>query len=257
MLVGNPDYLLKNVAVSGGIDANHDYFKRALKEGLKQGTRGIEFAPLPGTAAEVANLEERFRKAGRRTLVILGADATESALRAARRPRILHLATHGFYLNNSVKESMLRGGLALAGAQSTINQWVASRSSSPENDGILTAAEATRLDLTGTQLVVLSACATALGQVTPAEGVLGLKRGFSVAGCENLMLTLWEIDDLDTVALMGSFYERLLKGEHPADALYAVQSEALVRLRKDRGLYHAINRAGPFVLNSNTNLGGR
>jgi CHAT domain-containing protein len=263
VLVGNPDFQGKAASrpqetIAGTTaDASRTFIKQALRDGLKEGPRGIEFIPLPGAAAEVADLDARFRKAGWQMQAMLGADASESALRAVRRPRVLHFATHGFYLSDSVKESMLRSGLALAGAQRTISAWTAGTAPPPENDGILTAAEATRLDLTGTQLVVLSACETALGEVTRGEGVLGLKRGFAVAGAENLLMTLWEIDDKDTAALMGAFYDRVLSGEHPADALHAAQREALVRLRKEHGLYRAINRAGPFVLNASTKIESR
>ena len=105
-----------------------------------------------------------------------------------------------------IRDPMLRSGLALSGAQTTIDLWAKDKVSPLESDGILTAAETASLNLHGTYLVTLSACET------------GLKRGFAVAGAENLLMMLWQISDDDTVALMGAFYDRVLKmGNIPHD----------------------------------------
>jgi CHAT domain-containing protein len=170
---------------------------------------------------------------------------------------VLHIATHGFYLDpraaegapcplhpppeaavrenpllaedfegsrrkwvhlvSAVRENpLLCSGLALAGA----NTWL--RGGTPPDDarnGLLTAADVTALDLTGTELVVLSACRTGLGAIQAGEGVLGLRRSFEIAGARTLVLSLWKVDDLATTLLMEQFYQRLLAGRDTDVAL--------------------------------------
>jgi CHAT domain-containing protein len=113
---------------------------------------------------------------------------------------------------------LLRSGLALAGA----NQ----RDEGAE-DGILTSLEMAGLDLSGTQLVVLSACDTGLGTVANGEGVYGLRRAVLMAGAEAQLTSLWKVSDEVTLKLMGSYYRRLIVGEGRAEALRSVQLEML------------------------------
>jgi len=197
--------------------------------------RGRSFAYLPGTKEEVLAIG---RQLGSRSTVVLGSEASEARLRrASRGKRILHLATHGF-----VRTDLLRGllrpqqgapwlgadaerqlaaghdpmnlsGLALAGATS--------RHGGGGDDGILTALDASYLDLDGVELVVLSACQTARGTAESGEGVLGLVRGFQMAGASQVIGSLWKVDDEATVALMTRFYElwspqRTAPGDPPA-----------------------------------------
>lgn len=239
-------------------------FAGRFRAGLGQAVDGISFEPLPGTAAEVDALKTRFEGKGWSVQTWVAGEASESALRGLEKaPAVLHLATHGFFLGEGnaspaapgadaaagpAPDSMLRGGLALAHAGHTIGEWQAGKVPPLERDGILTAAEAAGLPLRDTRLVALSACDTGLGEVRSGEGVLGLKRGFAVAGARNLLMTLWEISDDDTVALMADFYDRLLAGDAPPQALSVVQVEALKKLRTEKGLHHAINRAAPFVM---------
>jgi len=110
---------------------------------------------------------------------------------------------------------LLRSGLALAGANL--------RRSGDNDDGILTAAEAAQLDLRGTQLVVLSACETGLGDVQQGEGVYGLRRALVLAGAQAQLVSLWKVADAKTQALMVDYYERLLKGEGRSAALREAQ----------------------------------
>jgi CHAT domain-containing protein/tetratricopeptide (TPR) repeat protein len=162
-----------------------------------------------------------------------------------RSPRILHLATHGFFLQDQPHDPnqerlglsgfgedagrlsgplpenpLLRAGLALAGA----NTWLRG-GTLPEDaeDGILTAEDISGLDLLDTELVVLSACETGLGEVRTGEGVYGLQRAFVVAGAKTLVMSLWSVPDEATRELMEEFYRRLLAGEGRADALHAAQ----------------------------------
>jgi CHAT domain-containing protein len=163
--------------------------------------------------------------------------AVEVSLKTSRSPRILHLATHGFFLpdqqppemetsgrgsrfSQRLENPLLRSGLALAGA----NTWLRGGTPPPEaEDGLLTAEDVSGLDLLATQLVVLSACETGLGQVQIGEGVFGLRRAFMLAGAKTLVMSLWKVSDHETQQLMGYFYQGILKGRHRADALREAQ----------------------------------
>ena len=145
---------------------------------------------------------------------------------------------------------MLRSGLALAGAQDTLEAWKSARIPPSANDGILTAEEVGGLNLKGTWLVVLSACDTGSGEIRAGEGVLGLRRGFIQAGAQNLLMTLWPISDETTVQVMFDFYVRAFKTGNAPQALAEVQRDWLIKLRKDKGLLEAVRLAGPFIMNS-------
>ena len=221
---------------------------------------------LPGTAEEAAALEKR---AGKAVKVFLGQTATEAELRQVSSPRVLHLATHGFFLpevelekeNNPLHQAgetpktklvnpMHRSGLALAGAQRTLKAWSRGEVPPIENDGILTAEEVGELKLNGTWLVVLSACETGSGEARAGEGVMGLRRGFIQAGEQNLLMTLWPISDQITVRIMLDFYDAADRTHNAPEALAAVQRDWLVKLRKELGLRAAVKLAGPFIMSS-------
>ena len=145
-----------------------------------------------------------------------------SALKAVNAPRVLHIATHGFFLadedsgDGALENPLLRSGLALAGAN---------KLASGTEDGVLTALEASSLDLWGTRLVVLSACETGVGKVSNGEGVYGLRRALVIAGAESLVMTLWQVDDLATRDLMTGYYQKLQSGAGRSAALRAIQLE--------------------------------
>ena len=143
---------------------------------------------------------------------------------------------------------MRASGVALTGAQQTLKSWSQMKAPDPENDGILTAEEVGALDLTGTWLVTLSACETGVGEARSGEGVFGLRRAFMIAGAENLLMTLWPVNDDSTADFMADFYrEALASGDAPG-ALAEVQREWLVRLRNQKGLLAAVRDAGSFVM---------
>lgn len=170
------------------------------------------WGPIPGTAEEATALAAVLTGA----TVLMGDDATESALKAVEAPPLLHVATHGFFLAGEdgaaqgADNPLLRSGLVLSGANGL--------QSGPE-DGVLTALEASGLDLWGTRLVVLSACETGVGEVTSGDGVYGLRRALVVAGSESQVLSLWQVDDEATRDLMVGFYRELLLGTGRAAAL--------------------------------------
>jgi CHAT domain-containing protein len=143
---------------------------------------------------------------------------------------------------------MHRSGLALAGAQRTLEAWQRGETPPTDNDGIVTAEEVGGLQLEGTWLVTLSACDTGTGEARAGEGVLGLRRGFIQAGAQNLLLTLWPVADAETAKLMVDFYAAAQKSGQAAQALAEVQREWLVKLRNERDLATAVRLAGPFIL---------
>ena len=125
---------------------------------------------------------------------------------------------------------LLRAGLVLSGAN---------RLSSGDEDGVLTALEASSLDLQGTELVVLSACETALGDVSAGDGVYGLRRALVIAGAESQVMTLWRVDDAASRDLMEGFYKRLRAGEGRAEALRQSQLALLKDPRRAHPFFWA------------------
>jgi CHAT domain-containing protein/Tfp pilus assembly protein PilF len=211
---------------------------------------GLVFTPLEGTAAEAKALQGLLKLDTEH--VLMGKNATEGRLKGLRGPRILHVATHGFFLTDYEIERaalkpvgsssdtpplplnenpLLRSGLALAGANG--------RRSGEGDDGILTAAEAAQLDLRGTQLVVLSACETGVGKVQRGEGVYGLRRALVLAGAQTQLASLWKVADDATRALMVDYYQRLLKGEGRSAALRSVQEAMLADPARQHPYYWA------------------
>jgi CHAT domain-containing protein/Tfp pilus assembly protein PilF len=197
----------------------------------------MNFKPLPGTAEEAAVLAGLMPDAR----VLLRESATEAALKRVSRPRLLHIATHGFFLPDQPRAApdgdetprgtsdtldamhlpprwenpLLRSGLVLAG--------VGQRQSGAGEDGVLTALETAGLDLRGTKLAVLSACETGLGEVRNGEGVYGLRRALVLAGSEAQVMSLWKVSDAGTRDLMLAYYTRLQNGEGRTEALRQVQ----------------------------------
>jgi CHAT domain-containing protein/Flp pilus assembly protein TadD len=207
------------------------------------------FQPLPATEDEAMAIKALLPKAS----VLRQEDATEAALKQVRGPQILHIATHGFFLNNQetptadgrgissnnplripdltpnnwaafIKDPLLRSGLALAGAN---------HGKSGDDDGVLTALEAASLDLSGTKLVVLSAGDTGVGEVKNGEGVQGLRRALVLAGSESQVISLWPVSDEATKDLMIPYYKALQEGEGRSEGLRQVQLR-MIRGREDR-----------------------
>jgi CHAT domain-containing protein/Flp pilus assembly protein TadD len=203
------------------------------------GTKGI-ISPLPGTKTEVDNVKRALTAKGYPTKLYLQNEATEDKIKDLVNPRILHIATHGFFLNDinpaqdekvfgvepdkARENPLLRAGLMLAGAEQTVENLNTTVAKSSDN-GILTAYEAMSLPLDQTELVILSACETGLGEVQNGEGVYGLQRAFQVAGAQTLIMSLWKVDDAATQQLMSSFYRNWLASANKADAFKKAQLE--------------------------------
>ncbi len=220
----------------------------------------VFLAPLPGAAKEAGLIAGTLKESGARVVVLTAGDATERAVAGAKGPGIVHVATHGIFFNldfgslvaGSTRvdvDPMLRGALALAGAQASIGDWAEARFPPSDNDGWLFAAEAAQLDLGETELVTLSACETGIGDLASGEGVIGLRRAFLAAGARHVLSTLWPISDDMTVELMRDFYERLGRGESVTAAFGGAQGEALRVFRSENAQGEAIALFGAFVMN--------
>jgi CHAT domain-containing protein/tetratricopeptide (TPR) repeat protein len=184
---------------------------------------GIE--DLPGTKAEIETISTLIgnMKKGK-TTVYLQNNAIEEAIKSVDSPQLLHIATHGFFetSDSSTGNPLMRSGLLLAGAESAIRN-KGGQTDKKIEDGILTAYEAMSLNLENTELVVLSACETGLGEVKSGEGVYGLQRSFIVAGTKALVISLWKVNDEATQKLMTGFYKNWLGGMNKKEAFNAAQ----------------------------------
>ena len=162
---------------------------------------------LPGTEKEVVEIQSLIEKTGTRCNVLLNAEADEAGVKARLNQPLVHIATHGFFMEDEDAPSvdpMLSSGLLLAGVSDV-------QISSDQEDGILTAYEIMNLSLTNLKMVVLSACETGLGEIASGEGIYGLQRAFFVGGAESVVMSLWKVDDSATKDLMTTFYRGYLK----------------------------------------------
>nr|MDJ0601048.1 CHAT domain-containing protein [Crocosphaera sp.] len=199
-----------------------------------------KFKRLQGTEEEAKTIKKFFPQA----TVFTQSQATEKLLKQVKRPKILHLATHGFFCEtpdtNSLNKAnqtllknenpLLRSGLVLAGVK--VND-------SAGDDGVLTALETTALNLVGTKLVVLSACETGRGDISIGDGVYGLRRALVIAGSESQLISLWQVSSNATKHLMEAYYGQLKNGEGRSEALRKVQIEMLKSEIKNHPSYWA------------------
>ena len=258
LLIANPMFdepnnkLLANMGKPAlGTNANG---RRSITSGQK--LSDVYFAPLAGTEREARAIHALFPDAQ----MLTGNEATKTALEQVNAPEILHIATHGFFLEDQaaspqtgpqkgvaageLENPLMRSGLALAGANS--NRAGVGR-------GVLTAMEASNLNLWGTKLVTLSACDTGIGDVRNGEGVYGLRRAFVLAGAETLVMSLWPVSDDITREMMVSYYSGLRKGLGRGDALHRTQ---LAMLRQ-KGHSHPFYWASFIQSGEWANLAGK
>lgn len=183
--------------------------------------------PLPGTLKEAETVSSLLKDKGINVCLLINNKANEESFKnmSGNSPDILHIATHGFYIEdvnkskgeyiksavgNTVKDVIMqRSGLLFSGAN---NSWKGNYPLDAE-DGILTSEELARLDLSNTKLAILSACKTGLGETGYVDGVFGLQRALKKAGVETIVMSLWSVNDEVTAELMQYFYNFLLCGE--------------------------------------------
>jgi CHAT domain-containing protein len=217
---------------------------------------GLRFPPLPGSLGEAQEIARLWNSARRGPAVLVsGAGATEAAVKqSAKGRRVVHLATHGFFVGTDCDPSpaastravgglvstfaggatgptsnpLLLSGLALSGANGA-------KASAESDDGILTAEEVAGMDLAGTEWAVLSACDTGVGEVRTGEGVMGLRRAFHIAGARTVIMSLWSVEDASTREWMRALYEgRLRRGLDTPNAVREA-SLSVLRARRARG----------------------
>lgn len=232
LLVGAPDFQAPLAARMAALDPQG-------KADVYRGSRGAcasptvtSWSPLPDAAREIAQIGALFKKSVPMT-TLSGAAASEERFKAeAPGKRVLHLATHGYFLEERCapgwrENPLLLSGLVLAGA----NAPGTGARDEATDDGVLTAEEVAALDLSGTGLAVLSACDTGRGAVQAGEGVFGLRRSLEMAGVQAIVMSLWPAPDREARRWMTSFYETLLKGATVADASRQASLRSLERLR--------------------------
>ncbi len=201
--------------------------KDALLVGFPNyGDKGL-VTPLPGTEAELRGIAAVLSQYEHQIILLQEDQASETLLKnKAKNPSLFHIATHGFFLEDvEVEENsfilgvashkaqenpLLRAGLMLKDAEKALDDNRPEELGSADN-GILTAYEVSTLPLEGTELVVLSACETGLGEVRAGEGVYGLQRAFQIAGADALVMSLWKVSDDATQLLMQYFYQQWMQ----------------------------------------------
>lgn len=206
----------------------------------KRSADNATWPDLPGTAFEVKQIKKLFDQNRIINTSYVQEIATEENLKSldGLSPKVLHIATHGFflpqqditynktaaepgYMYSSPTDPLLRSGLILAGGNYA---WGGKTLPNGAEDGIATAYEISQLDLSNTELVVLSACESALGDIRGREGVFGLQRAFKMAGVKKMIVSLWQVPDKETAELMTSFYSHWMKGKSLSQAFYLAQS---------------------------------
>jgi len=215
VLIGNPTFLLEDVVVFA---SNEPQSRSINQDELDSFQRGMLLSDLPATQTEIDLISDNLKSKGWDVELISGVDATETRIKSIKSPKILHIATHGFFFEDqkmvkrsnmistdnkkAVANPMTRSGLIFSGAENTMNGEILA-----DDNGWLNSYEASLLNLRGTELVVLSACETGTGDVQNGKGVYGLQRAIRVAGAESLIMSMWEVDDKATQELMTYFYD--------------------------------------------------
>jgi CHAT domain-containing protein len=212
---------------------------RSLPDNARCG--GI-FLFLNNTLTEVDHIDSLLLVKGWKMSLNTGASAIETKVKilsGVNAPDVLHIATHGFFCPAPKKklqeafmmtgdenpfrvsdDPLMRTGLAFSGAN---HVWTGEEVPESIDDGILTAYEVSNLDFRKTQLVILSACETGLGDIKGGEGVFGLQRAFRMAGADNILMSLWSVPDKETKELMELFYGNWMQGKTIYDAFQQAQ----------------------------------
>lgn len=204
---------------------------------------GTAVAALPGTKVEIDGVSRTLKASGYQVAQYTQLQATEKQLKSIKGTALVHIATHGYFMKdvesgavgvaseNAKNNPLLRSGILLAGASKTLSGEQVPNLESNDN-GVLTAYEAMNLNLEGTDLIVLSACETGLGDVKSGEGVYGLQRAFLVAGADAMIMSLWKVDDAATQQLMTNFYTNWTKGGSKLKAFKQAQLQLMTKFKE-------------------------
>ncbi len=223
----------------------------SLKNSKATRSRGESWTYLPGSLSEIEGLQNIFSSNQKSYSVLIGREATEVNFKklSGNSPNILHIATHGFFYENIDRKPMygilalntedryrladdplLRSGIILAGANYA---WKNGSNPNEEEDGILSAMEISNLDLSNTDMVVLSACETGLGDIDGSEGVYGLQRAFKMAGVDIIVMSLWQVPDAETAEFMNLFYEDWMATKNVRKAFNKAQRNMLKKYKDE------------------------
>ena len=240
VLFGDAIFSMDSLQLSKQRTAQSDSVNAATNYTASSRGGGNSYWPnLPGTAEEVKKIGDLFNQNKISTRIYIQSKASEENLKElnGNSPQVLHIATHGFFLpeqdqmngstgKNNVytfaDDPLLRSGLILTGGNYA---WSGKTPIEGVEDGIATAYEISQLNLSNTELVVLSACETALGDVKGSEGVFGLQRAFKMAGVKKMIVSLWQVPDKETAELMTAFYSYWMKGKTINDSFTLAQAE--------------------------------
>jgi len=243
VLFGDASFTMDSVQLEKQKTSNseNEYGSTSIFIPKNRGSNSIVWNDLPGTAEEVKTIKLLFDQNKIATKSFMQTAAKEENLKAlnGHSPQVLHIATHGFFLpepdmkrkeaginqNNTyslANDPLLRSGLMFAGCNYA---WSGKTPVDGVEDGIATAYEISQLNLSNTELVVLSACETALGDVKGSEGVFGLQRGFKMAGVKKMIVSLWQVPDKETAELMTDFYSKWLSGKSVTESFYEAQTD--------------------------------
>lgn len=269
LAINKPHLSISNATLYGGIlydmdseellieseeYSKHKFNSRSIaKSSMRQ---GVQY--LHGTKKEVDYINQLLRENAIHTKLYIGGKGNEESFKAldGKENHILHIATHGFFWSDETAKStdyymqrmlnpnqkalpvdpLSRCGLLLAGANIALS---GQQNDLPEGvqDGILTAKEISLLDLTHTQIAVLSACETGRGEIT-AEGVFGLQRALKQAGVATIIMSLWPVDDAATQLLMQEFYQNWIKANLNKNQAFA-QAQKTVQAKYPSPKYWA------------------
>ena len=238
VLIGNPNFSLSEDKVQESVRKMKSKDEKDDNSFLLANVRGINLSELPGTEREIKGIEKLLIVKNIKVETYLGNMALKTAVKGVSNPGILHIATHGMFLTDVKKDAgkqlgfeesklienpLLRSGLFFTGAENYLK--MDPTESSGNENGLLTAYEAMNLNLDQTELVVLSACETGLGEIINGEGVYGLRRAFQQAGAHSIIMSLWTVNDEATQELMTKFYSNWVSGMAKREAFKKAQIE--------------------------------
>ena len=231
LLFGGIEYNLSDSTIAAALSdttgRDNRQYMASLSNLTDRSLRSGEWKNLKYTAKEAEKINKLMLAKGIETEYISGSTATEERFKQMKSPDVLHIATHGYFFPDPIdtqshtnldgsalfkyaEQPLLRSGLLLAGAN---HVWKGEQALPAKEDGIVTALEISEMDLSNTQLVVLSACETGLGDIDGNEGVFGLQRAFKQAGAEYIIMSLWQVPDFQTQDLLVTFYTNWLEKE--------------------------------------------
>jgi CHAT domain-containing protein len=244
LIVADPDYDLgikEKDRVVGELKV-----AKALRGNVSKDAKGLNFMRLPDTKLEADNIERILReKYGGEVRNYQDKKALEEILFSRESPKVLHLATHGYFLRDEeakevlgqgfdlqemerapgmgIENPMLRSGIVLAGVNASLREG--------RDDGMVSAEKILGLRLKGTEMVVLSACETGVGDVRSGEGVFGLRRAFILSGARTVVMSLWGVPSRETTELMTRFYTLIAEGKTKAEALREAKLDMMQKKR--------------------------